>query len=358
MGEKVLMKGNEAFAEAAMRSGCQYYFGYPITPQNEVTEYMSRELKKRGGGFVQAESELAAVNMAFGAAVCGGRVLISSSSPGIALMQEGMSFLASTNMPAVVLNVSRGGPGIGCIQPGQADYYQATRGGGNGDYHLIVLAPSSIQEAVDMMQVAFDLADEYRNPVMILADGTIGQMMEPVMLPEPKTLEENLKIRQEKTWALSGHENKREHNVSRSVYLKPEVLHGTIMERQKKYEKAKKELVQYETSNLEGADVVLVAFGISYRIAKDAAELLKKDGIQVGMIRPISLWPYPNQAFDEIDSSTKVVISVELNMGQMIDDVKIACNGRFPVSLINETGGLIFTSQEIAEKVKTILEGK
>lgn len=212
------MKGNEAFAEAAIRSGCKYYFGYPITPQNEVTEYMSRELNKRGGGFVQAESELAAVNMAYGASAAGGRVLISSSSPGIALMQEGMSFLASTELPVVILNVSRGGPGIGSIQPGQADYYQATRGGGNGDYHLIVLAPSSIQEAVKMMGEAFDIADEYRNPVMVLADGVIGQMMEPVVLPEIKE-PEHVDSNEEKPWALRGHDNKREHNVIKSLYL-------------------------------------------------------------------------------------------------------------------------------------------
>ena len=355
MSEKVLMKGNEAFAEAAIRSGCRYYFGYPITPQNEIIEYMSRELSKVGGSFVQAESELAAINMAYGASVAGGRVLISSSSPGIALMQEGLSFMASTESPLVIINVSRGGPGVGSIQPGQADYYQATRGGGNGDYHLIVLAPSSIQEAVNMMSYAFDIADEYRNPVMILADGMLGQMMEPVVLPDSLPAVTISNISKKKPWALTGTKETRPHNVIKSLYLEPEFLEARILEIDKKYQRAKKELVDYNTYRLEGADLVFVAYGSTARIVEEAIDLLAEDGIKAGLIRPISLWPYPYSAFDEIDLKTKVIISVELSMGQMIDDVKIGSNGRYPVELSSRVGGILITPPEIAADAKKAL---
>jgi len=355
MSEKVLMKGNEAFAEAAIRSGCRYYFGYPITPQNEITEYMARVLNNVGGAFVQAESELAAISMAYGGAVAGGRVLISSSSPGIALMQEGLSFIASTEVPLVIVNVSRGGPGVGAIQPGQADYYQATRGGGNGDYHLIVLAPSSIQEAVDMMPRAFAISEEYRNPVMILADGMLGQMMEPVTLPEPiqaVALEDIPKI---KPWALTGTKGARPRNVIKSLYLKPELLEKNILRMQEKYDKAKKVLIEYKTDRLEDAEVVFVAYGSTARIVEEAIDLLAEDGIKAGLIRPISLWPYPYEAFDEIDSATKVLISVELSQGQMIDDVKIGSNGRYPVSLSGRVGGMLITPPEVVADAKKAL---
>lgn len=355
MNEKVLMKGNEAFAEAAIRSGCRYYFGYPITPQNEITEYMSRELNKAGGAFVQAESELAAINMAYGGAVAGGRVLVSSSSPGIALMQEGLSFIASTEMPLVILNVSRGGPGVGSIQPGQADYYQATRGGGNGDYHLIVLAPSSIQEAVDMMAKAFALSEEYRNPVMILADGMLGQMMEPVVLPEPLQAVKSKDISKIKPWALTGTKEARPHNVIKSLYLEPELLEAKILQMQEKYDRAKKALTDYKTDGLEGADVVFVAYGSTARIVEEAIEILAKDGIKAGLIRPISLWPYPYQAFDKIDPNTKILLSVELSQGQMMDDVKIGSNGRYPVSLSSRVGGILITPPEVAADAKKAL---
>lgn len=355
MNEKVLMKGNEAFAEAAIRSGCRYYFGYPITPQNEITEYMSRELNKAGGAFVQAESEVAAISMAYGGAVAGGRVLISSSSPGIALMQEGLSFIASTEMPLVIVNVSRGGPGVGSIQPGQADYYQATRGGGNGDYHLIVLAPSSIQEAVDMMTKAFTISEEYRNPVMILADGMLGQMMEPVILPDAIVAIVSDDISKTKTWALTGTKGARPHNVIKSLYLKPELLEDNILRMQKKYDRAKENLVEYETKGLEDAEVVFVSYGSTARIVEEAIELLAEDGIKAGLIRPISLWPYPYQAFDEIDPNTKVLISVELSQGQMIDDVKIGSNGRFPVKLSGRVGGILITPPEVVADAKKAL---
>lgn len=355
MNEKVLMKGNEAFAEAAIRSGCRYYFGYPITPQNEITEYMGRELQKAGGYFVQAESEVAAINMAYGGAVAGGRVFISSSSPGIALMQEGFSFICSVEVPLVILNVSRGGPGVGSIQPGQADYHQATRGGGNGDYHLFVFAPSSIQEAIDMMAKAFEIAEEYRNPVMILADGMLGQMMEPVVLPEPLAAVKSEDMAKSKPWALTGTKEARPHNVIKSLYLKPEELEDRIMEMDQKYERAKKELVQYEAMGLDGAEVVFVAYGSTARVTEEAIELLAEEGIQAGLLRPISLWPFPYEAFEEISDKTKALISVELSRGQMIDDVKIGSRGRFPVSLSSRVGGILITPPEIAAHAKEVL---
>lgn len=355
MSEKVLMKGNEAFAEAAIRNGCRYYFGYPITPQNEITEYMSRELAKVGGSFVQAESEIAAINMAYGGAVAGGKVLISSSSPGIALMQEGFSFISSTELPLVILNISRGGPGVGSIQPGQADYYQATRGGGNGDYHLVVLAPYSIQEAVDMMGTAFEIAEEYRNPVMILADGVLGQMMEPVVLPEPVPVIDSADIAKVKPWALTGTKGERPHNVVKSLFLKPELLEENIMRIDKKYEKAKENLVKYETYRLADAEVVFVAYGSTARIVEEAMDLLAEEGIKAGMIRPISLWPFPYKAFDEISPTTKVIISAELSRGQMIDDVRIGSNGRYPVTLSGKVGGILITPPEIVADAKKAL---
>lgn len=356
MHEKILMKGNEAFGEAAIRSGCKFYFGYPITPQNELTEYMSRELNKRGGSFIQAESEIAAVNMAYGAAAAGGRVLISSSSPGIALMQEGFSFLASVELPCVILNVSRGGPGIGSIQPGQADYFQATRGGGNGDYHLIVLAPASIQEAVDMMQRAFQLADSWRNPVMILVDGILGQMMEPVVIPAliESKLDQATGI--EKPWALTGTMDQRPHRVIKSLHLLPEQLEEHNRHLSRKYEKIRSGETLFESYDLENAEVVFVAYGTTARIVMEAIELLGADGIKAGLIRPISLWPYPYEAFESISPKTKRVISVELSCGQMIDDVRIGCNGRIPVSFCGRSGGIIITSAEIAENAKRELE--
>ncbi len=357
MGGKKLMKGNEAFALAAIKAGCRFYFGYPITPQNEIPEYMSRELAKVGGAFIQAESELASVNMAYGAAAAGGRVLISSSSPGIALMQEGFSDLAVIQAPVVAINVMRSGPGIGGIQPAQADYFQVTRGGGNGDYHVIVYAPKSIQEAVEMIYNSFDIADEYRNPVMIAADGMLGQMMEPVIMPEAKAPETIEDIEAKKPWALTGHKEKRPHNTINSVYLQQEVLEDfNLNVLAPKYQKAMRELPEAECTNVEGADVVLVAYGSTSRVVTAAVELLKADGIKAGMIRPKTLWPFPDAAFEAITPSTKCVISVELSMGQMIQDVKLAINGKYPVELINKVGGVLLSPEEVAERTKNILE--
>lgn len=357
MSEKRLMKGNEAFAIAAIRNGCRFYFGYPITPQNEIPEYMSRELNKAGGQFLQAESELAAVNMAFGAACAGGKVLLSSSSPGIALMQEGMSYMCSVQVPIVILNVMRGGPGVGTIQPGQADYNQVTRGGGNGDYHIIVYAPSSIQEAVDMIGKAYEVAEEYRNPVIIAVDGMIGQMMEPVVLPEDKGGMSEDEIDAAKPWALTGHKDKRDRNVIKSLHLKQDELEDLINEYWPKYERAERELADYEAINVEGADVVFVAYGSSARVTVEAMELLKEQGINAGLIRPKTLWPFPEKAFDLISDDVKKVISVELSQGQMIYDVRLAMKGRHEVNLINRVGGMLLSPAEIAERTIKMMGG-
>ena len=350
-----LMKGNEAFAEASIVAGCRYYFGYPITPQNEIIEYMSRELSGAGGEFIQAESEIAAISMGIGATAAGGKVMITSSSPGVALMQEGLSFLCSADLPLVLLNVSRGGPGVGGIQPGQADYFQATRGGGNGDYHLIVYAPATIQESIDTIQKAFSIAEEYSNPVMLLVDGMLGQMMEPVLMPGRTTEHTNSDTEAAKPWALTGHGDVRDVNVVRSLRLKPNELENSITSRRDKYQKAERELTEYELKNIEDAEVVFVAFGTTSRIIQDAMDLLKDQGLNVGLIRPKTLWPFPYKAFDEISDKTKVVISVELSEGQLIQDVKLGVNGRYPVSLINRTGGMLLSPEEIAERTMVIL---
>jgi len=357
MSKKVLMKGNEAFAEAAIRGGCRYYFGYPITPQNEIPEYMSRELPKHGGHFIQAESEISAINMAYGAGAAGGRVFITSSSPGIALMQEGFSFLCSAEVPTVILNVARGGPGIGTIQPSQADYFQATRGGGNGDYMIPVFAPSSIQEGADLVYEAMELADKWQNPVYILTDGILGQMMEPVELPEPVDGLKSEDIRKQKSWALTGYgsdDSKR--NVVKSLRLVPDELEKHVQKLFEKYTRAEKELVRVETTGLEDAEAVIVAFGTVARIAKEAIEMLAAQNIKIGLIRPISLRPFPYTAFEKLAAKTKVVISAELSMGQMIQDVKLGVSGRFPIKLLNRTGGMIPTPLEIADRTKKILE--
>ena len=356
MTEKVLMKGNEAFAEAAIRGGSRFYFGYPITPQNEIPEFMSRELPKRGGKFLQAESELGAVNMAYGAAASGGKVFITSSSPGIALMKEGFSFLCSAEVPLVALTVCRGGPGIGGIHPGQADYLQVTRGGGNGDYKVPVFAPSSIQEAVDLIYEAVELADHWRNPVMIFTDGILGQMMEPVILPEPRPDVKTEDIKKDKPWAITGYggdDSRR--TVVKSLRMQPDDLERHVETLFEKYRKAEKELARSEVMGLEDAEIVFVAFGTVARITKETIELLAERGIKAGLIRPISLWPFPYDAFDMITDKAKVVISAELSMGQLIQDVQIGVGKRLPVRLIHRTGGIIPTSIEIADRAERIL---
>ena len=354
---RILMKGNEAFAEAAIRAGVRCYFGYPITPQNEIPEYMSHALPEAGGAFIQAESELAAVSMAFGASASGARVFISTSSPGLALMQEGLGFLCSAETPLVALNVSRGGPGVGGIQPGQADYIQATRGGYNGDAKLLVFAPAGIQECVDLLYKSFDIAEEYRNPVLILADGMMGQMMEPVELPEARGITPEDKLNERRPWAITGTDNHPGRNVVFSLRMQPDELEAHVEKLFEKYHRAEKELVQWQEYDLEDAEVVFVAFGTVSRLCLEAMELLGEQGIKAGLIRPISLWPWPYQAFDKLGNKTKLVVSAELSMGQMTEDVKLGVKGRWPVALVHRTGGIVPGSREIADKTRKLLEG-
>lgn len=349
---KVLMKGNEAIGAAAIKAGCKFFFGYPITPQNELPEYMSREMPKNGGVFLQAESEVAAINMVYGAAGAGARVMTSSSSPGIALKQEGITYIAGAELPCVIVNIVRGGPGLGGIQPAQSDYYQSTRGGGNGDYRMLCFAPANLQEMCDLLMESFDLADYYRNPVMVIGDGMIGQMMEPIELNDPVKKE-----LPEKTWATDGTKGKRERNIINSLFLDPAELENHNHKLFKKYEEMTEKEVRYESYNVEGAEIVLVAYGTTSRIVKNAIELLQDEGIKAGLIRPITLWPYPNKAFKAISDDCKGILTVEMSMGQMIDDVKIAVEGKFDVEFYGRTGGMIPTPEAIVEKVKEMIGG-
>ncbi|NLW21743.1 MAG: 3-methyl-2-oxobutanoate dehydrogenase subunit VorB [Tissierellia bacterium] len=350
---KVLMKGNEAIGAAAIKAGCKYFFGYPITPQSELPEYMARELPKVGGVFLQAESEIAAINMVYGAAGAGARVMTSSSSPGISLKQEGISYLAGAELPCLIVNIMRGGPGLGGIQPSQTDYFQATRGGGNGDYRLVVLAPANIQELADLVIEGFDIADQYRNPVMILGDGMIGQMMEPVEFKVPKKRE-----LPEKDWATTGTLGKRKPNIINSLYLAAEELEEHNKKLQAKYDEIRRKEVKVESYNIEDADVVIAAYGTTSRIVRTAIAKLEREGYKVGLIRPITLWPYPYDEFNKINDNCKGVLTVEMNAGQMVDDVKIAVEGRFPVYFYGRTGGMVPTPDEIVGKVKEIYGGE
>lgn len=351
MSEKVLMKGNEAIAESAIRSGCLCYFGYPITPQTELAAYMAKRMPKIGGVFLQAESEISAINMVYGVAGAGKRVMTSSSSPGVSLKQEGISYIAGADLPAVIVNVQRGGPGLGGIQPSQSDYFQATKGGGHGDYHLIVLTPSSVQEMADLTSLAFDLADKYRVPAMLLADGTMGQMMEPVLLPEPHD------VTVEKPWAVCGTQMKREHNIINSLYLSPEVLEKTNFERYERYKQIEENEVRYENYMMDDAEYCIVAFGIAARVAKNAITAMRKEGIKVGLIRPITVWPFPVKPIREAADKVNGFVCVELSMGQMIDDVKLASECKKPVVLCNRAGGMIPSVDQIIETTKKMIEG-
>ena len=346
MAEKVLMKGNEAIAEAAIRAGCMHYFGYPITPQTEIAAYMAKRMPKIGGTFLQAESEIAAINMVYGVASTGYRVMTSSSRPGISLKGEGISYLAGSDLPAFIVNVQRGGPGLGGIQPSQSDYFQATRGGGHGDYHILVLAPASVQEMADMTAKCFDLADKYRIPAMILADGTMGQMMEPVVLPEPTDYDK------EKPWALTGTKGKREHNIINSLYLQPDELEKTNFERYERYKVIEENETMYESFMMDDAEICIAAFGIAARVSKNAIMAARAEGIKVGMIRPITLWPFPKKPFAEAADKVKSFISVELSMGQMIEDIKLASGCKKPVTLCNRTGGMIPSPEEVLAAIK------
>ncbi len=346
MAEKVLMKGNEAIAEAAIMAGCRHYFGYPITPQTEVAAYMAKRMPKiEGGVFLQAESEIAAINMVYGVAATGKRVMTSSSSPGISLKSEGISYIAGCDLPALIVNVQRGGPGLGGIQPSQSDYFQATRGSGHGDYHLIVLAPASVQEMASLTFKAFNLADKYRMPTMILADGTMGQMMEPVSLDmgEVETYE--------KPWALTGTNMEREHNIVNSLSLVPEELEKFNFERFEKYKAIEENEALCEEFMMEDAEICIAAFGIASRVSKNAVIEARKQGIKVGLIRPITLWPFPKKAFAAAADKVKAFISVEMSMGQMIEDVKLATECKKPVTLCNRAGGMIPSPEQVLEAI-------
>ena len=351
MADKVLMKGNEALAEAAIQAGCRHYFGYPITPQTEVAAYMAKRMPKIGGCFLQAESEIAAINMVYGVASAGKRVMTSSSSPGISLKEEGISYLAGADLPAFIVNVQRGGPGLGGIQPSQSDYFQSTRGGGHGDYHIIVLAPSSVQEMADLTVKGFDLADEYRMPAMVLADGTMGQMMEPVTMGnyQPKTVE--------KPWAVTGTKMQRPHNIVNSLYLNPEELERTNFERYARYAVIEQKEAMYEYFLMDDADICVTAFGIASRVSRNAVLAARAEGIKVGMLRPITLWPFPKTPFAEAADRVSAFISVELSMGQMIEDVELATRCKRPVYLCNRTGGMIPSPEQVLAKIKEIAGG-
>ena len=352
MGEKVLMKGNEAIGEAAIRAGCRYYFGYPITPQSELTAYMAKKLlKMKDSAFVQSESEIAAINMVYGAAATGARTMTSSSSPGISLKQEGISYIACAELPCVIVNIQRGGPGLGSIQPGQADYFQATKGGGHGDYHLIVLAPSSVQELVDLTMDAFDLADKYTNPVMILGDGLIGQMMEAVEFKERKKVD----LPDKKGWALTGCKGRKKYCIV-PFNLDPYEMEKVNFKIQEKYNKLKEKEVRYEIVNLDNADLIIVAYGTVARIAKTVIDNAKKEGINIGLIRPITLFPFPDKIIAEISEKVNKFLVVEMSMGQMVEDVKLAVNGKAEINFYGRVGGVVPSQSEILTEIKKYLK--
>ena len=351
MAQRVLMKGNEAIAEAAIRAGCRHYFGYPITPQTEIAAYMAKKMPKIGGVFLQAESEIASINMVYGAAATGTRVMTSSSSPGISLKAEGLSYIAGSDVPALVVNVQRGGPGLGGIQPSQSDYFQATKGGGHGDYRMIVLAPASVQEMASLTIKGFNLADKYLMTSMILADGTIGQMMEPISFEDAE-----VEV-YEKPWALTGTEGKRTHNIVNSLYLKPDELEKKNFERYERYKIVEENEPMWEEYMMDDADICVVAFGIASRVAKNAIVAARAEGIKVGLIRPITLWPFPVKPLAAAADKVKAFISVELNMGQMIEDVKLATSCKRPVTLCNRAGGMIPSPEQVLESIREAQKG-
>ena len=355
MAKRVLMKGNEVIAEAAIRAGCRHYFGYPITPQTEVMHYMAREMVKHGGTFVQAESEVAAINMVYGAAATGERVLTSSSSPGISLKQEGISYIAGAELPAVVVNIMRGGPGLGGILPSQSDYFQATKGGGHGDYKNLVIAPASVQELYELTVKAFDLADQYRILVMILGDGTMGQMMEPVAFKEKEAT-----VEVAKPWATTGMHGREKHNTITSIYIDPDDLEAKNRELQAKYREIEDKEVMVETMNIEDAEVVITAYGTCSRICKNVIRQAAELGIKVGMVRPITLWPFPTKEIAKVADmpSVKGFLDVELSSGQMIEDVRLAVNGKKPVYFHGRMGGNLPTQKEILDEIVKIHKGE
>jgi 2-oxoglutarate ferredoxin oxidoreductase subunit alpha len=347
--KKILMKGNEAIAEAAIQARCKFYAGYPITPQNEIPEYMSRRMPEVGGTFIQAESELAAINMVFGASACGARAMTSSSSPGISLKQEGISFLAGAQLPAVIVNMQRGGPGLGNISASQADYFQAVKGGGHGDYKLLVYAPYNLQELWDLTMRSFDKADEYRNPVMILGDAIVGQMMEPFIPTPYRKLE-----LPDKTWALTGCKG-REPNVVKSLFMGEGELEQKNYSLQEKYIRMKEKEVMLQTYDIEDAEMIVVAFGIAARIAFSAVRTMRQEGFKIGLLRPITLFPFPEKEINSLAGGNRRFITVELNAGQMVEDVRLAVNGKSEVLFYGRPGGGVITPEELYEKLKRII---
>jgi 2-oxoglutarate/2-oxoacid ferredoxin oxidoreductase subunit alpha len=356
MSEIKLMKGNEAAAEAAILAGCDAYFGYPITPQSEIIEYLSDQGRKRGMIVMQVESEVAAINMIYGAAGAGARTMTTSSSPGISLMQEGISYIACAELPCLLININRGGPGLGTIQPSQGDYFQSVKGGGHGDYHLIVLAPASVQEMADFVYLGFDLADKYRNPVLILADGALGQMMEKVIFPKYDPKQQKLP----KPWATTGKTADRQPNVVTSLHLQTEDMEKINLRLQEKYRKIEKNEVRYELMETEDADYLLVAYGLSARICQRVVELARQQNIKVGLLRPISLYPFPYDILNKFADKVKGIMVVEMNAGQMVEDVRLGVNGKIPVDFYGRMGGIIPLPEEtlaqLNEFIKSIKE--
>ena len=352
--EITLMKGNEAIAHAAIRCGADALFGYPITPQSEIIETLSllKPWETTGMVVLQAESEVASINMVYGGAGAGKRVFTTSSSPGVALMQEGISYMAGAELPGVFVNVQRGGPGLGTIQPSQSDYFQATRGGGNGDYNVIVLAPNSVQEMADFVDLAFELAFKYRNPAMILSDGVIGQMMEKVVLPPQKPRRTEEEVLKECPWATFGRKGERTPNIITSLELKPEVMEVRNLHLQKKYKKIRETEVRYETMQCEDAEYIIVSFGSAARIGEKAIEQAREEGIKVGLFRPITLWPFPSKEIVEVAKNTKGILVSEINAGQMVQDVRLAINGVLPVEHFGRLGGIVPEPEEIIGALK------
>lgn len=344
------MKGNEAMAEAAILAGCDAYFGYPITPQSEVLEYLAREMPKHGRIVLQAESEVASINMVYGAAGAGFRTMTSSSSPGISLMQEGISYLAGAELPCVIANVNRAGPGLGTIQPGQGDYFQSVKGGGHGDYRLIVLAPSSVQEMADHVFLGFDLADKYRNPVLILSDGAIGQMMEKVEF-KPYT-----KPSVDKGWATIGKPKTRNRNFITSLFMQPEQMEQHNLKLQEKFKQIIENEVRYEEMNVEDAEYLFVAYGLSSRICQKAMDIAREKGIKIGLLRPITLFPYPYKRLHQLADQLKLIVSIELNSGQMIEDVRLGVNGKVPVEFYGRLGGMMPTPESIVDHLEHLIQ--
>jgi 2-oxoglutarate ferredoxin oxidoreductase subunit alpha len=349
MSERILMCGNEALAEAAIIAGCDAYFGYPITPQNEIPAYMSKRMPEEGRVFLQCESELAAINMVFGASATGKRAMTTSSSPGISLMQEGISYLAGAELPSVIVNVMRGGPGLGNIAPSQGDYFQATRGGGHGDYRTIVLAPSGVQELTECMPLAFDLADQYRTPVLVLADGILGQMMEPVTFNK-----NNRRKLPPKDWALTGADGRKQ-NIVRSLWLKEGVVEQHNYDLQAKYKEIEKNEILCEQYEVDDAEIVVVAYGIAARMVRSAVNKARQEGIKVGWIRPITLWPFPTEQVSKAAEEFRIFLVVELSCGQMVEDVKLAVAGKVPVMFYGRPGGGVPTVEQVLEKIRQLV---